>query len=123
MTGSPQPHRFGFAGAPLVEEIAHGGRSPVLTWRARTGTPGTAFNFFDITIVPPGAEIGIHRHADDNEETYIVVSGRGRMEVDGEVIDIEAGDIVINRPGGTHALVNTAEEDLRIVVIELKVAG
>ncbi len=120
MTESPPPHRFGFAGAPLAEEIAHGGSAPVLTWRARTGTPGTAFNFFDITVVPPRGQIGLHGHADDNEETYVIVSGRGRMQIDGEVIDVEAGDVVINRPGGTHALLNSGSEDLRLVIIELK---
>jgi len=117
---SPEPHRFGFATAKLVPAIAHGGRASILTSRARVGTGATAFNFFDLSVVPSGANIGSHRHGMDNEETYVVVSGCGLMELDGEEFVVQAGDVVVNRPGGRHALDNISEEDLRLVVIELK---
>jgi mannose-6-phosphate isomerase-like protein (cupin superfamily) len=99
---------------------AHGGREPILFCRARMGAADTAHNFLDLTIVPPGGEIGRHTHAQDNEETYIVVSGSGWMEQGGERFPVGPGSIIVNPPGGTHALTNPGPDDLRIVVIELK---
>jgi mannose-6-phosphate isomerase-like protein (cupin superfamily) len=120
VTRATSADRFSFETVALAPVHAHGGRAPVLFCRARRGSAATAHNFVDLTIVPPGGEIGRHTHADDNEETYIVVSGRGRMEAGGETFDVAAGTVVVNPPGGTHALVNPGPEELRLVVIELK---
>jgi len=112
--------RFSFETVDLEPVRAHGGRAPILFCRARHGSPETAHNFVDLSIVPPGGEIGRHTHTDDNEETYIVVSGRGRMECGGATFDVAPGSVVVNPPGGTHALVNPGPDELRLVVIELK---
>jgi mannose-6-phosphate isomerase-like protein (cupin superfamily) len=113
--------RFSFETVDLEPVRAHGGRTPILFCRVRRGSAGTAYNFVDLSVVPPGGEIGRHTHADDNEETYIVVSGSGRMEAGGQTFDVAPGTVVVNPPGGTHALVNPGPEELRLVVIELKV--
>lgn len=42
-----------------------------------------------MTIVPTGATIGKHTHANNNEAIYVVVSGNGEMEADGERIEVE----------------------------------
>lgn len=120
MTPSPGPHRFGFGSAEFQATVAHGGCGEIRFHRARTGDSTTAFNFFDLSIVPPGTTIGRHSHATDNEETYVILSGRARMEVDGEEFTVSAGDVIVNRPGGTHALVNDGHEDVRLFVFELK---
>jgi len=112
--------RFSFDSVSFERVSAHGGCEPILFCRARQGTARTAFNFVDLTIVPPGAEIGRHTHGMDNEETYIVVSGRARMEVDGEMFVVAPGDVIVNPPGGTHALFNPGPGELRLVVVELK---
>ena len=113
--------RFSFETVNFVHVHAHGGREAILFCRAREGSSATAHNFLDLTIVPPGAEIGRHTHDLDNEETYIVVSGRGRMEAGGRSFEVTQGSVVVNPPGGTHALVNPGPDELRLVVIELKV--
>jgi mannose-6-phosphate isomerase-like protein (cupin superfamily) len=115
------PGHFSFETAEFERVHAHGGREPVLFCRARRGSDATAYNFLDLTIVPPGAEIGRHAHGPDNEETYIVVSGHGRMEAGGRSFDVSPGTVVVNPPGGTHALVNPGPDELRLVVLELKV--
>src|SRR3954449_10342645 len=110
--------RFSFDSVSFERVSAHGGCEPILFCRARQGTARTAFNFVDLTIVPPGAEIGRHTHGMDNEETYIVVAGRGQMESGDRSFAVTPGMVIVNRPGGTHGLVNTGPEDLRLVVIE-----
>jgi len=84
---------------------------------------GAACNFLDLTVVPPGADIGLHTHTDDNEETYIVVTGRGEMAVDGQRFAVGPGDVIVNRPGGTHGLWNTGDKPMQLVVIEIAVAA
>ena len=68
---------------------------------------------------PPGAEIGVHTHANDNEEIYVIVGGSGVMYLDGDLFMVGAGDVVINAPGGTHGLRNTSDADLKLIVIEI----
>jgi mannose-6-phosphate isomerase-like protein (cupin superfamily) len=80
-------------------------------------------SFIDVSLVPPGGEIGLHTHALDNEEIYIIMSGSARMNIDGKNITAVAGDIIINKPGGTHGLVNPGPETVQLVVLEVRTAS
>jgi mannose-6-phosphate isomerase-like protein (cupin superfamily) len=71
--------------------------------------------------MPPAADIGRHTHSLDNEEIYIVISGHGLMCLDDHEFAVGPGHVIINRPGGTHALKNTGNTDLRLIVIEVPV--
>ena len=53
-----------------------------------------------------------HYHA-ATEEIYFVLEGRGRMELDGELRDVEPGDAVLIPPGAWHQI--TADEPLRFL--------
>jgi mannose-6-phosphate isomerase-like protein (cupin superfamily) len=110
---------FCFESAELKETIAHAGSAPILFQRAAVKADGRAFNFLDFTVVPVGADIGIHTHAHDNEEIYIIISGRGLMFVDGREFEVGPGHVVVNRPGGTHGLRNSGDTALRMVVLEI----
>jgi mannose-6-phosphate isomerase-like protein (cupin superfamily) len=121
MTSSAGPERFSFDSVSFASVHAHGGTAPIRFCRARAGTPATAHNFVDLSIVPAGGEIGRHTHTASNEEMYIVISGHARMEACGEWFDITPGMVIVNPPLGTHALVNPGPDELRLVVIELKV--
>jgi quercetin dioxygenase-like cupin family protein len=83
---------------------------------------GSEFNtnirFMNYTILPPGTTIGIHKHKDD-EELYIILEGNGTMTVDGETRAVSAGDVIVNKPFGTHGLSNNSNEDLKILVMEV----
>jgi len=52
------------------------------------------------------------------DETYVILKGRCKLEIDGEVIGIKEGDVV-HIPGGTpHGLDNTdGSEDLELLTI------
>ena len=111
--------RFSFDDPGFRSEVAHGGRGRIRTSRVFRGGEVSHCHFLDLTIVPAGSEIGRHTHEHDNHELYVIVSGQGRMELDGEVFDVGPGDVVMNEPGGTHGLKNVSDADLRIVVVEV----
>jgi lysophospholipase L1-like esterase/mannose-6-phosphate isomerase-like protein (cupin superfamily) len=65
-------------------------------------------------VLPPGAGIGLHRHTHD--EIYYVLSGQGRYVLDGEAYDVGPGDALLTRTGSSHALHQTGEADLVILI-------
>jgi len=63
----------------------------------------------------PGDSIGYHKHT-SNEDTYIIVSGRGSFkDKDGVEVPVKAGDVTIVRKGEAHGLANTGTEPLVFV--------
>ena len=81
----------------------------------------TKMQFLHYTVLPPGSSIGSHKHADD-EEFYVVLEGSGEMELDGANQTVSAGDVIMNKPHGTHGLRNVSETDeLKLLVFEVKI--
>jgi len=115
--------RLSFDEAGFRTAVAHEGDGTIRFARASTGVPGSVCTYVDLCIVPPGSSIGLHTHAADDEELYIVIDGRGQMTVDGRTFPVGAGDVIPNRPGGTHGLANVGPGDLRIVVVDLATPG
>jgi mannose-6-phosphate isomerase-like protein (cupin superfamily) len=114
---------FCFESQAYEQVIAHNGSLPILFKRVAERARGSACNFIDLSVVPPGADIGRHTHTPDNEEIYVVISGRGLMYLDGEEFEVGPGHVIVNRPGGTHALKNLGDTDLRLVVVEVPAHG
>jgi mannose-6-phosphate isomerase-like protein (cupin superfamily) len=105
----------------LSEVRAHGGDGAIRFARiAEAAAFAGGCNFIDYAELPPGASIGRHRHADDEEELYLVLEGTGAMSRDDQRFEVRAGDLVRNRPGGEHGLRNTGTGVLRLFVIELR---
>jgi lysophospholipase L1-like esterase/quercetin dioxygenase-like cupin family protein len=69
-------------------------------------------------VLPPGAGIGLHRH--DKDEIYYVLSGQGRYVLDGAVHAVGPGDALLTRAGSSHALHQTGDADLVILINYLK---
>jgi mannose-6-phosphate isomerase-like protein (cupin superfamily) len=113
------PRRYSFGSSTFERVRAHGGAREISFARVLTRTRGS-IRFIDLSVLGPGADIGSHTHATDNEELYVVISGKGWMALDGQEFEVGPGDVIVNRPGGTHGLRNTGEDDLRIVVIEVE---
>ncbi|MFB0619090.1 cupin domain-containing protein [Streptomyces sp. AGS-58] len=109
----------------LLRQVSsdHGGEGTILVHRAyhREDTPAP-IAFVDLVELPPGTSIGRHRHADDRE-TYVILAGRGRMTLDGEVFEVREGDVIPNRPYGEHGLTNDSEGLLRLLVFEVGPLG
>lgn len=107
---------YSFAEASLAAVVAHDGRGNVFADRVVDRDDAPSLRFVDLVEIPPGSTIGRHTHGDD-EELYIVVSGRAVVELDGEQFKAGPGDVVLNRPGGTHALTVVGDETVRIAVV------
>jgi mannose-6-phosphate isomerase-like protein (cupin superfamily) len=61
--------------------------------------------------VPPGAEQRAHSHG-EAEQVYVIVRGRGRMQVAGDVEEVAEGDLVFIPPAAEHGITNDGSETL-----------
>lgn len=109
---------FDFDTAEMHEISAHEGVGLIQAARV-VERPAGALAFVDMVVLPPQTTIGRHTHGDD-EEIYVVVSGHGHMVVDGDHRDVAPGDVVLNRPRGTHELRNDGPDDVRLVVVDVR---
>lgn len=111
-----------FDRAALSPQRAHEGRGLIETARVYEGHLADAYDFIDVTRLPPRTSIGAHTHSESDSEVYVVLAGEGEMLLDGEVFAVSIGSVVMNRPGGSHALRNLSEtETLDVVVLQAKV--
>jgi mannose-6-phosphate isomerase-like protein (cupin superfamily) len=59
----------------------------------------------------PGSMQAVHGHP-DSEQVYIIVRGRGVMQVADEMEEVSEGALVFIPPGSAHAIKNTGDEPL-----------
>ena len=115
------PDRWRLPELEMARQVAHGGEGLIrfhrIVDRAGRGAP---CHFIDVAELAPGVSVGRHAHASDEEEFYLILAGEGTMWRDGETFAVRAGDLIRNRPGGSHGLVNSGTEPLRIFVFELE---
>lgn len=107
-----------FATSYFDAQTAHDGLGKVLTSRV-VPEPEWGCNFVDLVALLPEASIGIHEHGMDDSEIYIVISGEGEMTLAGEVFKVSQGFVLINPPGGRHALRNTGQSLLKLAVLDI----
>ena len=95
--------------APLNER---GGQK---SWLLLTGGQFGAKNLA-ITLVEgaPGSMQAVHGHP-DNEQIYVIVRGRGVMQVADEMQEVGEGTLVYIPPGAAHAIKNTSDGPLVFV--------
>lgn len=75
---------------------------------------GSGISFFWVNN-DPGQGPDLHRHP--YSETWIVVSGNARFNVDGTEIEAGADDIVVVEANTPHKFKNSGSDTLRIVCI------
>jgi mannose-6-phosphate isomerase-like protein (cupin superfamily) len=66
--------------------------------------------------IPPGAGIGVHEHAGE-DEVYIIQKGQGKMTDGGKELEVKAGDAVLTGQGTSHSICNTGSEDLVVTAV------
>ena len=59
----------------------------------------------------------LHSHK-THEELYVIISGKGEYEVDGEKIAVSEGSIIRVSPAGVRALRNTSDKDMVMMCIQ-----
>ena len=92
--------------------IAHGGAIAQMILDMRILKE---IGFLAIARLAPGREI--EAHIDPMEEIYFVLSGTGQMRVDDESRQVGPGDATWIPVGAAHALLNSGQEELVILVV------
>lgn len=59
----------------------------------------------------------LHSHK-THEEVYVILSGQGEYQVDGEVFPVEEGNVVRVSPAGVRALRNSGDSDMVMMCIQ-----
>ncbi|MGL4766965.1 MAG: cupin domain-containing protein [Formosimonas sp.] len=112
---------FQFVNENFVWEHAHGSATTILSSRIISSNTGSLFSWVDYVEIPLGSSIGLHQHSMDDEELYIVLEGRGIVTLgQGHYVEVLAGDVIRNPPGGEHGLRNTGAETMRLVVVDVR---
>ena len=79
---------------------------------------------YEIVHRSPGLEIGVYvlvapaadgQQPHDNDEAYVVLSGRGTLEVEGKSFSVSEGDALFVEAGAEHHF--TGYESLAVLVI------
>ena len=91
----------------------HGGTGTTTAYPFFKDAPATSFEFRK-RVLHPGASIGFHQH--DKDEIYYVISGTGIYTLDGKDHAVAPGNAMLTRPGSTHAIRQTGDEDLVLLI-------
>ncbi|MGE3803076.1 MAG: cupin domain-containing protein [Gemmataceae bacterium] len=70
--------------------------------------------------MPPHAAVPFHHKHQENEEVYLFLGGRGQMQIDGDIIDVEEGTAVRIAPEGVRTWRNTSDQELFYIVIQAR---
>lgn len=95
--------------APVNERSAQ--RSRLMLGRGQFGSKNLAITWVDCA---PGSMQAVHGHP-DNEQVYVIVRGRGVMQVGDEMEEVSEGTLVFVLPGSAHAIKNTSDQPLVFV--------
>ncbi len=66
--------------------------------------------------IPPHGSIGFHPH-DAEEEIFIVVSGAGEADDNGEIVQLQVGDTLLTGNGDGHAIRCISDEPLVLIAV------
>jgi len=76
------------------------------------------WNCIEYVVLPPGASCGEHVHRATEAIDYIL-AGSAVMHIDGERVEVEAGDVITETIGAAHTIANHADRDMEMYVIEV----
>jgi mannose-6-phosphate isomerase-like protein (cupin superfamily) len=73
-----------------------------------------------LNSLKPGTGMPFYHTHQQNEEVYIFIQGKGQMQVDGEVIEVQEGSIVRIAPNGLRTWRNNSKEPLLYIVVQMR---
>ncbi|MCB8814852.1 cupin domain-containing protein [Desulfosporosinus shakirovi] len=73
---------------------------------------------FAKNVLKPGTSIGFHEHVGDTE-TYVILSGEGLVNDNGDQKPVKPGDVIITKDGESHSIENTGTVDLEVMALIL----
>jgi mannose-6-phosphate isomerase-like protein (cupin superfamily) len=108
-----------------VSVPAHGFEVEQVRSRLEAGNGG-----YEVVHTSPGFEVGVyvlvapepdHQQPHDDDELYVVLEGRGVLEVEGKAIPVEPGQAIFVPAGALHQF--TGYEGLSVLVIFARTSG
>lgn len=78
-----------------------------------------SYRDFHLDIATQRGYAVFHAHK-QNEETYIILSGKGDFQVDDQCFPIQSGSVVRVAPEGSRSMRNTANEPMHYIVVQAK---
>ncbi|HEY9777563.1 MAG TPA: cupin domain-containing protein [Planktothrix sp.] len=75
---------------------------------------------FSITAIPSGGAAPFFHSHKQNEELYVVLEGRGQIQLDGELIDIKEGSMINVLPSVSRALRAAKDSQLVYLCVQAK---
>ena len=82
-----------------------------------TNATGTEIS---MSILPAKTDLPIFHTHKQNEETYIILKGFGKFQVDDKCFDIAEGSVIRIAPAGVRGMCNTSDEQMIYIVIQSK---
>ena len=73
---------------------------------------------FAKNVLVPGTSIGLHEHTGDTE-TYVILSGEGLVNDNGDQKAVKSGDVIITKNGEKHSIENTGTTNLEFLALIL----
>ena len=102
---------------PITIENLRGGMGKCTLYKVQD-LPNT-YNMFAKIIIHPNSSIGLHTHETDEEMIY-VLEGKGKVIVEGELKELEAGMVNVCKQHHAHSVINDSDKDLIILGIVTK---
>lgn len=97
----------------LLSETANG----KVFLKDNTNAKGTEIS---LSVLPAKSDLPIFHTHKQNEETYLILSGSGKFQVDNQCFDITEGSVVRVAPAGVRGMTNTSDEQMIYIVIQSK---
>lgn len=73
-----------------------------------------------VSVLPPKTDLPIFHTHKQNEETYIILSGEGKFQVDDQCFEIAEGSIIRVAPNGLRGMSNSSDQQMIYLVIQSK---
>ena len=97
----------------LLSETANG----KVFLKEMTNATGTEIS---LSVLPAKTDLPIFHAHKQNEETYLILSGAGKFQVDNQCFDISEGSVVRVAPAAVRGMTNTSDEQMIYIVIQSK---
>ncbi|MBR9868277.1 MAG: cupin domain-containing protein [Oceanospirillales bacterium] len=73
-----------------------------------------------INSMSPGAGMPVYHNHKQNEEVYIFIQGKGQIQIDGDILDVQEGSIVRIATEGERIWRNNSDNVLVYIIIQVK---
>jgi mannose-6-phosphate isomerase-like protein (cupin superfamily) len=86
-----------------------------LKWLVTTERLASKYSSTCVIQVAPGETVRPAHSHPNGEEVIYIITGSGRVLVDGEVAPVTAGSIVLFPQGAVHMLQNTGKAEMKVI--------